>query len=143
MWLLIKLAISQGLVEEAVFRGLIFRHLRARYSFWRAATITGILFGLIHLANLANGTSPQILIAVATSVAFGFVLTFPLAMLFELSGGSILAGALLHLAIDSVNCFKEIGENGTPMNVYLFALLISSALILIFTYRSKKIFSAA
>lgn len=140
-FLVIKLFISQGLVEEAVFRGLIFRHLRLRNSFWTATTLSGILFGLIHLANLINGTSTEILIAVATSILFGFILTFPLAALFELGKGSIFAGALLHLAIDSINCFKEVGTSGTPMNSYLFSLLISSVVVVFFAFRSKKMSS--
>lgn len=51
-FLLFKLLISQGLIEEAVFRGLIFRRLRKGRSFWCAATLSGFLFALIHVVNL-------------------------------------------------------------------------------------------
>lgn len=129
IFLLVKLTISQGLIEEAVFRGLIYRHLRVRNSYWKAATLSGILFALIHVANFSRGMSNEILLSVGISILFGFILTFPLAILFELGNGSILGGAILHLAIDSINCFKEIGEHGKPMNTYLFALIVLSVLI--------------
>lgn len=135
----IKLLISQGLIEEAVFRGLIFRHLRKSRSFWRAATLSGVLFALIHVVNFAKGISPEILISVAISILFGFLLTFPLALLFEIGSGSLIAGAFLHLAVDSINCFKELGEPGAPMNTYLlFVLLAAFAVIVTAKGRSSK-----
>lgn len=35
--------------EEVFFRGFLFGGLRGRFSFWPAALISGILFGLVHL----------------------------------------------------------------------------------------------
>ncbi len=116
LFLSFKLLVSQGLIEEAVFRGLIFRHLRIGRSFWRAATLSGVLFALVHIVNLAKGTSPEIFMAIGISILFGFILTFPLAILFELGAGSIIAGGVFHLAVDSINCFKELGDPGPPMN---------------------------
>jgi len=41
-------ALTPAICEEALFRGPILRGLRARFSAWGAAVLTGILFGLIH-----------------------------------------------------------------------------------------------
>jgi hypothetical protein len=42
------------LVEEILFRGMIFGKLRRAYSFWPSALISGILFGVFHM-NLVQG----------------------------------------------------------------------------------------
>lgn len=136
-FMIIKFIFSQGIGEEVVFRGLIFRHLRRGRSFWPAASLSGLLFAFIHLINLAKGVTPELLIAVATSIAFGFILTFPLALLFELGGGSILGGAIFHVAIDSVNWFTEAGESGAPMNTYLGFVLIAAIVVTLAALKTK------
>jgi membrane protease YdiL (CAAX protease family) len=35
--------------EETLFRGFLFKSLRARYSFWPSAVISGAVFGLVHI----------------------------------------------------------------------------------------------
>jgi membrane protease YdiL (CAAX protease family) len=137
-FLLLKLLVSQGLIEEAVFRGLIFRRLRQGRSFWQAAALSGLLFALIHVVNLAKGTTPEIMFSILISILFGFILTFPLAALFELGGGSIWAGAILHLAIDSINCFKDLGEAGLAMNTYLAFLFVAGVVTLILARRATS-----
>ena len=141
-FVLFKLVIAQGVVEEVVFRGLIFRHFRFRHSFWKSCVLSGVLFSLIHLVNLVNGISTEMLISVATSIVFGFILTFPLALIFETGAGSIIGGGILHLAIDSLNCYKEIGETGIPMTVYLVCLAVSSALIVWYGRKSINGFAS-
>jgi hypothetical protein len=42
------------LVEEIVFRGMIFGKMRRAFSFWPSALVSGILFGIFHL-NLVQG----------------------------------------------------------------------------------------
>ncbi len=64
-----------------------------------------------------------------TSIVFGFILTFPLALLFEIGGDSILGGALFYLAVDSVNWFKEASEPGLPMNIYLGSIFIAAVIV--------------
>ena len=100
-------------------------------SCWKAATLSAVLFSLVHLANFSKGFSPQILLAVATSVAFGFVLTFPLCRLFEAGAGSILGGAVLHVAIDSINWFSRAGEPGPGLAVYLVAVAASAGAVMV------------
>ena len=42
------------LVEEVLFRGMVFGKLRRVFSFWPAALISGAIFGLYHM-NLVQG----------------------------------------------------------------------------------------
>ncbi len=134
----IKIFFSQGFAEEVVFRGFIFRHLRKGRSFLKASFLSAILFALIHLVAFAKGTTPEIIQGVIISITFAFILSFPLAALFEIGGGSILGAALWHTSIDSINWFKELGEPGAPMNTYLGAVFVSSVLVCILCWKLKQ-----
>lgn len=96
--------------------------MRKGRSFWNAAALSGLLFALIHIINLVNGTSPEILLGISISIFFGF----------------ILAGALFHFAVDSINYFKELGSSGAPMNSYLAFILIAAALIMLIAKKDLR-----
>jgi membrane protease YdiL (CAAX protease family) len=130
-WVMLKFFIAQGLAEEIVFRGFVFRHLRGGRSFLHASTLSAVLFSLIHVANFSHGFSQQMLVAVSLSIVFGFVLTYPLSLLFELGAGSIAGGALLHVGVDSINWFQQAAASGVGLSVYLLGVAGSAAVILI------------
>jgi membrane protease YdiL (CAAX protease family) len=81
-----------GLAEEVLFRGYLFRHLRAGRSFARAAWAAAGPFAAVHLMLFLTMPWPVALAAVGLAV----VLSFPLARLFELGGRTIWAPAILH-----------------------------------------------
>ena len=70
-WLIVLLAlmavVMAPIVEETLFRGLLFRALDARVSFWGAAVISGVLFALVH------GQLVAILPIVVLGVIFAFL----------------------------------------------------------------------
>ena len=49
VWFFIGGALVAPLVEEILFRGFIFGGLRGRYGFWKAAVISAVVFGAVHL----------------------------------------------------------------------------------------------
>ena len=55
------------LVEEIVFRGALFRHIRSRVSLWLAAPLTALVFGVMH------GYDALLLLPVIT---IGFIFAF-------------------------------------------------------------------
>jgi membrane protease YdiL (CAAX protease family) len=68
------LACLVGFVEEVVFRGLILQAL-APAGLWRAAILSSILFGMMHLLNLLFGAdlvATLLQAAYATAMGFGF-----------------------------------------------------------------------
>jgi membrane protease YdiL (CAAX protease family) len=136
--LAIKFLLAQGLGEELLFRGFLFRRLRETRGFWAAAALSVASFSFAHLANLVRGFSPEALLAVATSVVFAFLLAFPLAALFELGNGSIVAGAIWHLSVDSVNWFQDAGVPGPPLVIYLASLLVSAAVVMIVAGKAHR-----
>jgi membrane protease YdiL (CAAX protease family) len=84
-----------GIGEEVVFRGFLYRHLRARHGFWRAALLALPPFVAVHL--LLFTSMPPAIAAVATVVSVS--LTFPLARLFDLGGATVWAPAILHFVV--------------------------------------------
>jgi membrane protease YdiL (CAAX protease family) len=84
-----------GIAEETLFRGYLFRHIRQGRSFWRAAVIASLPFVAVHLLLFASLDVPLALAALLLSVS----LSFPLAWLFDLSGGSVWPPAILHFLV--------------------------------------------
>jgi len=84
-----------GVAEEALFRGYLFGHLRRGRSFWQAASVSMLPFVGVHLFLFFTMPWPIALAAVLLAV----VISFPLAHLFELGGGTIWAPALLHFVV--------------------------------------------
>jgi membrane protease YdiL (CAAX protease family) len=107
-WALPGLFAQAGIAEEALFRGYLFRHLRAGRSFWRAASVAALPFVAVHLVLLL--TMPPI-IAVA-AIVLAVAMSFPLAWLFELSGNTIWGPALLHFVTQGA--IKVVAVDGAP-----------------------------
>ena len=87
-----------GIAEEALFRGYLCGHVRQGRSFWNAALVASGPFVLVHLLLFA--TLPW-MIALA-SVVLAAVISVPLAYLFERSGNTIWAPALVHWTVQSI-----------------------------------------
>jgi membrane protease YdiL (CAAX protease family) len=47
-------ALGVGLMEELLLRGAVLQNLGERFPLWAATLVTGLLFGLLHLANPAQ-----------------------------------------------------------------------------------------
>ena len=86
-----------GIAEEVLFRSYLFGHLRVGRTFWRAAAVSMVPFVSVHLVLFVSMPWP---IALA-SVLLAVVISFPLAYLFELSGSTIWAPAILHFVIQA------------------------------------------
>ena len=95
-WALLPGLFAQaGIAEETLFRGFLFGHVRRGRSFWSAARLSMLPFVAVHLLLFATMPWPIALAAVLLAL----VLSFPLAHLFELGGGSIWPPAMLHFVI--------------------------------------------
>lgn len=90
-----------GLVEELIFRGLLFRALLQRDAPPVAITISAVTFGIGHIVNLLAGQGGlESLIQVIFAVAWGFLFT----MLFYHSG-SLLVCIFVHGMVDVFSKF--------------------------------------
>lgn len=58
--MILAVCIVGHIAEELVFRGMIFGKLRRAFSFWPAAIISGIMFGVFHM-NIMQGVYASVL----------------------------------------------------------------------------------
>jgi len=78
-------------VEEMVFRGILYGGLRQRWPLWPAALASGLIFALVHI-------QPVALLPL-------FVLGVALALLYERSGGSLVPPVVAHALF---NCLSTL-----------------------------------
>ena len=84
-----------GIAEETVFRGFLFRHLRATHAFWPASLLSMFPFALVHVPLFFT----QPVAVAAASLVLSLVIAFPLAWLFEAGGNTVWAPALVHFVV--------------------------------------------
>jgi membrane protease YdiL (CAAX protease family) len=94
-WIALGVFLQGGIAEELLWRGYLFRHLRATRGFWRAAAIAMIFMVAQHVLLLWTLPLPLALAALVVALAT----SFPLAHLFEIGGNTLWGAALLHWVI--------------------------------------------
>ncbi len=94
-WIALGVVLQGGIAEELLWRGYLFRHLRATRGFWRAAGLAMLFMVAQHLVLLWSLPLP---LAVAALVV-ALLSSFPLARLFEAGGNTVWGPALLHAVI--------------------------------------------
>ena len=112
-----------GVAEEILFRGHLFGRLRRGRSFWRAAWLSMIPFVGVHLLLFFTMPLPVALAALLLSA----VLSFPLAHLFELGGGTIWPAALLHFVVQGT--VKVLVMSGPASSRFPFVWIALSAVL--------------
>ena len=65
------LALSAGILEELLFRGLLFRMFSTLFGTWGALALTSALFGAAHLGNRGATTTSGLAIAVEAGILLG------------------------------------------------------------------------
>jgi uncharacterized protein len=71
IWAMLALAISSGVIEETLFRGVLFRHIETMLGSWAALAITSALFGAAHLVNPDSSPFAGFAIAVEAGLLLG------------------------------------------------------------------------
>lgn len=119
-----------GLVEELIFRGLLFRALLQRDAPPVAITISAVTFGIGHIVNLLAGQgSMESLIQVIFAVAWGFLFT----MLFYHSG-SLLVCIFVHGMVDVFAKFTT----GVSRSDYIYVTVTILVSIAYCLYLSRR-----
>lgn len=89
--------VGAPVVEELFFRGVFFRALRARRSFWVAGALSSLLFGFAHMSvEEGSGLAGGILL-----VTLMFFVGFGLAYVYE-RRGNILATIVAHATFNAI-----------------------------------------
>jgi membrane protease YdiL (CAAX protease family) len=128
---LVGALLFHGFAEELVWRGYAFGRLRSRHLFWRAVAWSVPLIALTHVPIIAgNGIGIgglAVLTAAATSV--------PFAALWERSGGTVWAAAILHGLIGTWQLFEH-----TYSDTFSVVVIIASIFVpfTIFLFRDRS-----
>lgn len=126
-WILIGIIAGVGIAEETLFRGYVFNFLRETRTFWRAATLSMVVFGAMHLLLLLWLPLP---IAIA-AIALAIIAAYPTAYLFEIGNRTIWPSALLHSTALATNLF-EIPDRLTTSLSLLWIGVVFVGLFLVF-----------
>jgi membrane protease YdiL (CAAX protease family) len=121
------LAVLIGFVEEVLFRGLILQAL-APMGLWRAAILSSILFGMMHLLNLFFGAdlgATLLQTAYAAALGFGFAAV-------TLRAGALWPLIVIHTLIDFAGFLTREGTvmrglTGTEVLIYIVYVVAFAA----------------
>jgi membrane protease YdiL (CAAX protease family) len=100
-WILLGILTGVGITEETLFRGFVFNSLRKNRPFWKAATVSMIFFGGMHLLLLFWLPIPVAIAAIMLAI----ISAYPTAYLFENGNKTIWPSAILHSAALATNLF--------------------------------------
>jgi membrane protease YdiL (CAAX protease family) len=118
-WLLVGVLAFHGLAEELVWRGYVFRRLRAGRGFRAATWWTMPLIAAAHV---------PIVVTMGPAIGLGAMLVaavtaFPLGYLYETGGNTVWAPALVHTAIDA---FKLVVIPAAAVTTFSSLLIVVS-----------------
>lgn len=71
IWSLGAMAVTSAVFEEALFRGVLLRHIETMLGSWAALALTALLFGLAHLMNPHASLFAALAIAIEAGVMLG------------------------------------------------------------------------
>ncbi|MBV6449374.1 MAG: hypothetical protein MHPDNHAH_00084 [Anaerolineales bacterium] len=120
LWILLGIITGVGIAEESLFRGFVFNYLRGKHAFWKAATLSMLLFGAMHLLLLLWLPIPVAVAAIILSI----VASYPMAFLFETSNRTIWAPAILHTTALATNLFEIPTELSVLINLLWIGVIV-------------------
>jgi membrane protease YdiL (CAAX protease family) len=134
-WIVLAVILYNGINEELMFRGLIFRRLREGRTFRRAAALSAIYFAAAHIPLLLILGPVLGVIAIVLSVPAAI----PTAYLFERGRNTIWGGALLHAVMDAIPSIVVISAtvSSAALSLYLLVSLAVSVVFAVLVYRGK------
>jgi membrane protease YdiL (CAAX protease family) len=120
LWILLGIIAGVGITEETLFRGYVFNYLREERPFWRAATISMIFFGAMHLLLLFWLPIPVAIAAILLAV----ISAYPTAYLFENGNKTIWPSAVLHSAALGTSLFVIPTEITTSFSILWIGVVL-------------------
>ncbi|MBC7813753.1 MAG: CPBP family intramembrane metalloprotease [Burkholderiales bacterium] len=134
-WLFLSTLLVNGLVEETMMRGFVFRHLREGRSFWRAAGLSTIYFAGYHIPLIFSAGLMIGVIGIVIAIPIGFVTAY----IYERGNNTIWGPALLHAINNGLVFVFMLSSELQPVAASLYMLLgiaVSTAMV-VRAYRSR------
>jgi membrane protease YdiL (CAAX protease family) len=133
-WRFLNILIVNGLAEEIMMRGFVFRHMREGRSFWHAAALSTAYFAAYHLPLVFSAGVVVGVIGVISAVPLGFLTAYS----YERGGSTIWGPAVLHAANNALVMLFALRAEVQPAASALYILLgiVVSTLMLLQVYRA-------
>jgi membrane protease YdiL (CAAX protease family) len=133
-WRIVNVALVNGLAEEIMMRGFVFRHLRARRAFWRAAALSTVYFTGYHFPLILTAGVVVGIIGVAIAVPMGFLTAYS----YERGSNTIWGPGLLHAVTNGLVMVFAFPGGLQPVasSLYLVVGIAASTLIPLRAYRA-------
>ena len=125
IFVVIRAVIVTPVVEELIFRGLIFRRMKEYTSFWPAAIVSSVLFGIYHM-NLIQGI-------------YAFLFGIIICILYD-RYNHLAAAVLVHFGANLLSVILSYAQIAYPsLWVYIVVMVAAFALsVAIYLYLVKK-----
>lgn len=133
-WLVLNVLLVNGLAEEIMMRGFVFRHLREERPFWRAAALSTAYFAAYHLVLIFTAGLLIGVVAVVTAIPAGFLTAY----IYERGSNTIWGSALFHTLYNAPAFIFVFPADIQPIAslIYLVVGIGVSTWILIRAYRA-------
>jgi membrane protease YdiL (CAAX protease family) len=102
---LLVLGIGAGVVEEIMFRGVLFRLVEESFGSWAAVVVSAIFFGLVHIANPNATWWSSLAIAVEAGLLLGMAFAWTRSLWFVIAlhaAWNFTQGPLLGIAVSGI-----------------------------------------
>ena len=121
-WILvvIRAVIVTPVVEELVFRGLVFRRMKEYTSFWPAAIVSSVLFGLYHM-NLIQGI-------------YAFLFGIIICLLYD-RYGHLAAAVLVHFGANLLSVILQYANVSYPALWVYIVVMVAAIIASVAIYR--------
>lgn len=133
MWLALSAILTNGLVEETMMRGYVFRHLREGRGFWRSAALSTLYFAGYHLPLILTFGLLIGSISIIVAIPLGFLTAYS----YERGGGTVWGAALLHAVNNMLAFIVVFPADIQPIasSLYMMLGIVVSVIVLVLAFR--------
>jgi membrane protease YdiL (CAAX protease family) len=133
-WLALSALLINGLVEEPMMRGFVFRHCREHRTFWRAAVLATAYFAAYHSVLILTDGFLVGVIGVVLAIPIGLLTAYA----YEAGDHTVWGPVLLHAGTNALAFIIRFPSDVQPIatSLYLVVGVISAAAVIVWVFRS-------
>jgi membrane protease YdiL (CAAX protease family) len=134
-WNVCQAVLTNGLAEETMMRGFVFRHLREGRAFWPAAALSTVYFAGYHLPLIVTEGVLVGVIGVLVAIPTGLLTAY----IYERGANTIWGSALLHASYNALIFVFAFPAEAQPIvtSLYLVLGILVATAMLVWAYRGR------
>jgi membrane protease YdiL (CAAX protease family) len=135
-WLLLGALLYNGVNEETMFRGLVFRRLRQDRTFWRAATLSVVIFAGAHIPSIFTFNPVVGIVSIILAIPTGYLLAY----LYERGRGTIWGCVLFHAANNGIPFIIALAPDAqlVAASLYMLVGMVVSGGLMLWVFRATR-----